>query len=126
MNICINVPSVVYSNSWLAQTTGFSSSIFTIPSDGQYRVSIGLLAEGNSGSTNVTAVVTYPVPTTGSASWTQLLANAITGFPSVPNVSAGAVGSFVGVSGQIVPVSVTISGGSINHYDLYVTIEQLQ
>jgi hypothetical protein len=129
MQVCFNVSSIVYQNSWLEQTTGFSdSAIFTPSSDGLYRVSIGLYVVGSSGNPNVDAKLSFPANSTASASWNTVSANVMTSSPVIPESSGGNVnvGVFVGKSGLDIPLSVVISGGTINHYDLYITIEQLQ
>jgi len=125
--VSIPVAGIVYQNSWLAQTTGFSnSSLYTIPSEGLFRVSAAVFVVGISGNTSVNAVVSYPVPSTSSISWGHLTASALSSLPNIPDATSGACGSFVGISGLDVPLSVTVSGGTIDHYDLFVTIEQLQ
>lgn len=129
MQVCLNIPSIVYSNSWLGQTSGFSNSALFTPSvDGLYRVSIGIYVVGFSGNPNVAAKVSFPANNTSSTSWNSVSANVMTSSPGIPESSWGNLnaGLFVGKSSLDVPLSVTISGGTLDHYDLYITIEQLK
>jgi len=123
MQVCNNIPTIVYQNSWLSQTSAIGSSgspqsLYTFSSTGQYRVSITLEVVSSSGSPTVTL---HFWPEYAQVAGVQ--AN-----PSSPmnDVSSGSSFSLVASSGQIADFYTVISGSGLSYYNLYITIEQLQ
>jgi hypothetical protein len=122
MQLCVDVPSpeIVFTGSWLSQTTaqGSSSSpvpIYTFASTGQFRISVSLETVVSSGTPAV--FLSFWSSYTGGADQVEVLPNSSSGMAFVLTVSSGQECNFY----------TRISGsGSLDHYDLYVAIEQLQ
>lgn len=107
-------PNIVYSNSWLNQTSNISTTaILTSSSGGFYRVSVGGQASGGPVKIDVTVNngATYQAESN--------LDNSSTIFVSQ------SCESFFVPSGVSINIAATIMGGSPT-YDLYAVIEQLQ
>lgn len=122
MNVCINVPSIVYQNSWLSQTSSIgSTNVYTPATDGLFRVSYGGKATISSGSS-----LDVEIGWVGGGQFYQTdpislnfgfageAGDAIFGGVSVSFVSSG------------VPITFSAGHGGSNAYSVYVTIEQLQ
>lgn len=115
MNICINVPSIVYQNSWLGQTSGISSTnIFTPIGEGLFRVTAGAFA--NTG--RVSGDLFYPGP--GTSSFSSVFNSGSS--PQQQNIPISMV--VAGTSGVPLQLDTSVVGSTT--YDLFVTIEQLQ
>jgi hypothetical protein len=129
-DVSADIPAaeIVYQNSWLGQTSNLSlSDIFTLPADGQYRVTISLLAESSSGNLSVSASVGFPTSGVSSASWNSASASVNPSTSSVDTAIDGVCKGFVGQNGGQVSLTTNKTGaGTLDHYDVYVTIEQLQ
>ena len=113
----IPAPQIVYSNSWLGQTSAISSTtIFTPTVGGVYRATVSADAAGvvNAGDVGIT------LQSSGSTNQFQLTQSATT-----DGASVSVTGSFIGQSGQSIQISTT-EGGTVSSYDLSVVIEQLQ
>jgi hypothetical protein len=115
-NVGVPSPNIIYSNSWLNQTSAISSINILSPStEGLFRVTAGIFAYG-SGSCSAAGELYYP--TLGGQ---QCTSNNNSG-----NQQNTAI-SFVVNPASGVPVQLSTSiGGSLSYYDLYITIEQLQ
>ena len=132
MEVCLNVPSVVYGNSWLSQISDLGSegspvSTFEFTEAGQYRVSISLEVicnEGTPGGSGASVSIN---------AWDSYLEGGISDLTvsaSGSNLdrSSGVTIPFSASSGQTLTfyTSVTNGGGYLSGYNLYITIEQLQ
>lgn len=116
-------PQIVYSNSWLSQTSSISSTVvYTFPSEGIFRISASMYVFPASGSYEVDSEVTI-VDAPNQPSPIQIGYNQ--GFGDVQQCNAR-TGVFAGTSGQEVQFEATLAGGgTLDHYDAYLVIEQL-
>lgn len=116
MNVCINVPSVVASQSFLAKTASFAATtIYTPAAAGVYRVSVTIAVNG-------TGTISSQLGWHDSyVSQIAALCNA-TGTTYQPDRSVVCIQ--VGAS-QAITLLGTASGGFTGSYDMYITIEQL-
>lgn len=104
------IPNIVYSNKWTGQTSAISSTtIFTPPAEGLYRITVGIVTTGTAG-VSTASVAVQPLGVGES--------NLAGDFPM------GGAFVFVGENGTPITFSTTVGGSPT--YDLYITIEQLQ
>lgn len=118
MQVCLNVPSIVYQNVF-SETAGVTDTVVFSPSGpGVFRVSVVIYTTGPS------------VIVTGTISNGHVDDNDINfqgssgGVPVIQRSQAGG-GVFTGFSGVDFLLSTSVSG-SLTSYEVYVTIEQLQ
>lgn len=112
--------SVVYSHSWLNQTSGIGTdptpvTVLTLSQAGQYRFS----ASGSATGSSPTPSLQYGIYLNGSP---------VSSLPFSTTPTADSSWVFAGKSGMTVGVllDVNVSGGAGWNYDFYLTIEQLQ
>lgn len=125
MQVCNNIPSIVYQNSWTGQTSSLSAStIFTPSSSGVYRISVALDVSGGGGGDVEVDLWWNASGGVGTDLCTFTYAHRAT--PDNNGVTP-AGNSYVAVlaASQVVKMQTVVSG-SISTYDFYVTIEQLQ
>ena len=109
----VNLPVIVYSNSWLGQTAAIgSSTVFSVTEDALYRVSLSAKVTGNPATTDVTPVVT----------WTSQDGVSFTAHPN-GNGTGWSDALFLGHNGDSVGFHSNINGSPT--YDVRVAIEQL-
>lgn len=114
MNVCINVPSIVYQNVFTGETSNLSGiSIFTPSGPGLFRVTATIYT--SAATRSVTATIdngSYPsdsaVQFGGSFYEGQAGTGIFTGFSTYPFLLS------------------TVMGGTSGSYDVWITIEQLQ
>lgn len=125
MNICINVPSVVYSNSWTGQTSALSSTTLATPSsEGLYRLSIaGKATFGGSGGG--LAVVPTWLGSGQSYGTSQGNYDFVDGGGAAVMLFSSEL-VILGQSGVPISFSTVYEGPGPTSYDIFVTLEQLQ
>ena len=117
--VTIPAAQIVYQNAWLNQTSAITESdVFTPSGQGVFRVTAASFAYG-SGHCGAGGGIYYPGPG-GLAFNSDFNAG---NSPQQQNTPASYV--FGGTSGVALQIY-TSTFGSLNYYDLYVTIEQLQ
>lgn len=111
-------PQIVYSNSWLNQTSAIAQTTIFTPSVGSvYRLTVLSLVEGT--DANVNALVQ------SSGSSNQAQANAVSSASGGPGSQVSDDEAFVGQTSMVLKFSTSISGAGLTSYDVYVVIEQL-
>jgi len=120
-------PQIVYSNSWLGQTADITNGVIftTGGSDGLYRISSATFITNQTGtSTSVNTTLDWEIGTNGVN--INFVYTAF-GFPP-PDYSSMAGSQTVSIpAGKRVFLKTVVSGlPDLDHYDVYVTIEQLQ
>lgn len=121
MQVCINVPDIVYQNAFTGETSNISSmTLYTPSGPGLFRITATIYTVGNPSSTvSVTGQVS------GAAGDSPC---SFDGNDTSSQFSTAGTSVFSGFSGVpfVLSTTVTVSAGSLNHYDVYVTIEQVQ
>lgn len=114
--------SIIYSNSWLAQTASISEvTVFTATSDCQIRATAGAYISGSAPAGLVATQWTISYPGTSNPQ------NAV--LEDAATTSAGQVMSFPLRTGDTVGFAVTLivdSPATLTSFDAYLTLEQLQ
>lgn len=115
MQVCLNIPSIVYQNVFAGQTSNLSNvAIYTPSGSGLFRVTA--TAYANASPVNVNATIQNGTgPSDSSISFGG-------GFT---NGQAG-TGVFTGRSSNAFLLSTSATGLGSGSFDLYVTVEQLQ
>lgn len=121
MQVCLNVPNIVYSNSWVGQTSYIGSTdLFTPSADGLYRLTYAGKLGSSSGFLNISPA--------WAASGQIYYAGEGSGQTSIsPGANNYVYGDSEIIFGQAgVPIALSTTVGGTLTYDLYVTLEQLQ
>jgi len=121
------LPGIVYQHAWTGQTASVSqTTVFTPSVNGQYRVNLSGVAigTGNAGSGHYEIDVYFTWQSASSGNQYECFQDDATG--DHPNGSS--ICTFEGQSGVPVQIKIDVnpSGGTLDHYDEYVTVEQLQ
>lgn len=111
---------VVYANTFADQTAAISSTaVWTAPVDCVVRCTVGIILYASEPTVGVSGGISPNGPAPGvSSTFGDPMAVSFNAAEQITFVTAGTVMS--------VSSSVDIESGTLDHYDLHVTIEQLQ